>query len=120
MIANMFASARYARVLRLLDLERRLILNGPLAGLKPLVEQREAAVAEILANETDLPEAFLVALKAKAERNSRLILASLAGVRAGAAQIEQIRSARAQLRTYTAAGTSVEVRQTEVTRDQRA
>ena len=78
MIANMFASARYARVLRLLDLERKLILNGPLAGLKPLVEQREAAVAEILANETDLPEAFLAALKARAERNGRLLLASLA------------------------------------------
>jgi hypothetical protein len=120
MIAHILTSARYARILRLLDLERKLILTGPLAGLKALVDRREAAVAELLDSETDLPEAFLVALKARAERNSRLILASLAGVRAGAAQIEQIRSARAQLRTYTAAGTPVEVRQTEVTRDQRA
>ena len=54
-------------------------------------------MAEVLDTETDLPEAFLVALKARAERNSRLILASLAGVRAGAAQIEQIRAARTQL-----------------------
>jgi hypothetical protein len=120
MIANMFASARYARVLRLLDLERKLILNGPLAGLRALVEQREAAVAEILANETDLPEAFLVALKARAERNSRLILASLAGVRAGAAQAEEARAAAGQLRTYSASGTPVEVRTPTVTRDQRA
>jgi hypothetical protein len=120
MIAHILTSARYARILRLLDLERKLILNGPLSGLKALVDRRETAVAELLESETDLPEAFLVALKARAERNSRLILASLAGVRAGAAQIERIRSARAQLRTYTAAGTPVEVRQTEVTRDQRA
>ena len=120
MIAHILTSARYARILRLLDLERKLILNGPLSGLRALVDRRETAVAELLESETDLPEAFLVALKARAERNSRLILASLAGVRAGAAQIEQIRSARAQLRTYTAAGTSVEVGRTEATRDQRA
>jgi hypothetical protein len=120
MIAHILTSARYARILRLLDLERKLLLNGPVSGLKALVERREAAIAELLEAETELPEAFLLALKARAERNSRLILASLAGVRAGAAQIEQIRAARDQLRTYTAAGTPVDVRPTEVTRDQRA
>jgi hypothetical protein len=120
MIANILASTRYARILRLLDLERKLLLQGPLAGLGTLVARREAAVAELLESESDLPEAFILALKARAERNSRLILASLAGLRAGAAQIEQIRSAQAQLRTYTAAGTPVEVRPAEPTRDQRA
>ena len=120
MIANILTSARYARILRLLDLERKLILNGPLAGLRALVERREAAVAELLATESEVPEAFLSALKARAERNSRLILASLAGVRAGAAQIEQIRSAGSRLLTYTAAGTPVEVRGSRATHDQRA
>jgi hypothetical protein len=120
MIAQILTSARYARVLRLLDLERKVILNGPLAGLRPLVERREAAMAEILAAEADLPEAFLVALKARAERNSRLILASLAGVRAAAAQIDRISAARDQLRTYTAEGASVEMRPNPATRDQRA
>jgi hypothetical protein len=120
MIARILTSARYARVLRLLDLERRLILNGPLTGLKPLVERREAAVAEILESESDLPEAFLTALKARAERNSRLILASLAGVRSGIARIEQIAGEQGELRTYTAAGSQVAVRVTASTRDQRA
>jgi hypothetical protein len=120
MIANILTSARYARILRLLDLERKVILNGPLAGLRPLVERREAAMAELLEAEGQLPEAFLVALKARAERNSRLILASLAGVRAAAAQIDRINETRDQLRTYTAGGTPVEVRETRVTRDQRA
>jgi hypothetical protein len=119
MIASILTSARYARVLRLLDLERKVILNGPLSGLKALVDRREAAMAEILAG-TELPEAFLVALKARAERNGRLILASLAGVKAGAAQIEQIRAARDGLRTYTAAGSPVETRRAQTTRDQRA
>jgi hypothetical protein len=119
MIAHILASARYARVLRLLDLERKLILNGPLGGLQALVERREAALAEILENESELPEAFLVALKARAERNGRLLLASLAGVKAGAAQIEQIRAARDQLRTYSPSGTPIEV-SPRTTRDQRA
>src|SRR5688500_719363 len=110
MIANMFASARYARVLRLLDLERKLILHGPIAGLRPLGEQREAAFAGFLANETDLPEAFLAALKVRAERNGRLLLASLAGVRSGAAQAEAARDAAGQLRTYSASGEPVEVK----------
>jgi hypothetical protein len=120
MIANILTSARYARILRLLDLERKLILNGPLSGLKALVERREAAVAEVLDTESDVPEAFLHAVKARAERNSRLILASLAGVRAGAEQIEQIRTTRSQLRTYNAAGAPVDVRPREVTREKRA
>lgn len=120
MIAHIVTSARYARILRLLDLERKVILNGPLSSLKALVDRREAAVNEVLESETEVPEAFLSALKARAERNSRLILASLAGVRSGVAQIEQIQAERTQLRTYSAAGTPVEVRETKVTRDQRA
>jgi len=119
MIAHILTSARYARILRLLDLERKLILNGPLSGLKAMVERREAAIAELLESETDLPEAFLVALKARAERNSRLILASLAGVRAGVAQIERIRAAGGELGTYTASGQRQEA-QPPATRDQRA
>lgn len=119
MIARFLTSARYARVLRLLDLERRLILNGPLTGLKAVVEQREAAVAEILENETELPDAFLTALKARAERNSRLILASLAGVRSGIARIGEIATDLTELRTYTAAGAPVAVRAPGTTRDHR-
>ncbi len=119
MIAHILTSARYARILRLLDLERKLILNGPLTGLRAVVERREAAIAELLETQTDLPEAFLVALKARAERNSRLILASLAGVRSGRAEIERIRADRGRLRTYTAEA-QVAVQQVETTRDHRA
>jgi len=120
MIANFLSSARYARILRLLDLERKVILNGPLTGLKPLVDRREAAMAEILAGASDLPEAFLAALKRKAERNSRLLLASLAGVKAAAAQIERIDSGRDQLRTYTAEGAQIDVTPAAATRDKKA
>jgi hypothetical protein len=120
MIAHILASARYARVLRLLDLERRLILSGPLAGLAAVVERREAAVAEIFAAEDDLPEAFLLAVRARAERNGRLLLASLAGVRAGEAELERLLAAQERLSTYSASGARVEVRRDAPTRDKRA
>ena len=120
MIAHILTSARYARILRLLDLERKVILNGPLSSLRALVDRREAAVSEVLESESEVPEAFLAALKARAERNSRLILASLAGVRSGAAQAEEARLAAEKLRTYSASGEPVEVQAPKVTRDQRA
>jgi hypothetical protein len=120
MIAHILATTRYARVLRLLDLERKLILNGPLAGLAALVERREAALAEILENETELPEAFVVALKSRAERNGRLLLASLAGVRAGTVEVERIRTTGDSLRTYAPTGERIDASLPRITRDQRA
>lgn len=120
MINGMLSSGRYARILRLLDLERQVILNGPLSGLQALVDRREAEIAEMLAGGNDAPEAFLDALKRKAERNSRLILASLAGVKAAEAQIDQIDAQQSRLRTYAADGSAVEVGQTPSKRDQRS
>ncbi len=120
MINGMLSSGRYARILRLLDLERQVILNGPLSGLQALVDRREAEIAEMLAGGRDAPEAFLDALKRKAERNSRLILASLAGVKAAEAQISQIETEQSRLRTYAADGSAVEVGDPQATRDQRS
>lgn len=120
MIASMRNVSRYDRILELLDLERKAILNGPLEGLQDLVDRREAVLAEVLAQDEAAPEEFLATLKVKAERNSRLILASLAGIKAADAEISRIRDARDQLRTYTAAGTSVERRNATITRERRA
>ncbi len=117
---NELISQRYNRILKLLDQERSVILKGPLSQLRALVDQREAAMSEILADEATLPEAFLTALKARAERNSRLLLASIAGVRSATDQIERIQSAQENLRTYSPDGQPVDVRQTQVTRDKRA
>lgn len=121
MIASLIANARLERILRLLDQERKVILSGPLTRLAGLVARREAVVADLLAQQgADLPEAFLGALKARAERNSRLLLASLAGIRAAQAQLAGFAAAADQLRTYSAAGVPLEVRSATVTRDQRA
>lgn len=120
MIASMLSGSRFERVLRLLDQERKIILNGPLTELKALVERRETLLAELMDQERDLPEAFLAALKARSERNSRLILASIAGVKSAEAQIARMDEARDSLRTYSADGAPVEVTRPRVTRDTRA
>lgn len=120
MIGSLLTPSRLDRVLRLLDEERKVLLGGPLSELPGLVARREALVAELAGQEAQLPAAFLAAVKAKAERNRRLIEASIAGVKSAAAQIADIDAALGSLRTYSAEGTSVEVAGPRVTRDTRA
>jgi hypothetical protein len=120
MIGALFGGApRQEKVLRLLDQERRVILDGPLGDLAALVGKRETALAEVLAAESP-DEAFLSRVKAKAERNARLLRASLAGVRAAAETLGRARRAASRLRTYSADGRPVELGDPRVTRDTRA
>lgn len=112
-------SGRHDRVLKLLDRERAILLHGPIGELGAVVERRESLLAELLAGDGELPDGFMTALKAKAERNSRLLLASLAGLRAARDQIESVEQAHRSLRTYTARGAAVEVAGQASTRDQR-
>jgi hypothetical protein len=121
MIRAMFRPARRreAMALRLLDRERAALLEGPLSDLEALVAAREALVAEILAATEPPSTAFVAALRSKAERNSRLLLASLAGVRAARGQVEAAGAAARRLRTYTAEGKAREVSDQPSTRDSR-
>jgi hypothetical protein len=112
-------AGRHERVLRLLDAERKVLLEGPIGALKPLADKREALLADLLAGNREQPDGFLEALQSRAERNSRLLLASLAGLRAARAQVEAAEQARTSLKTYTAAGAAVEVRKPTATHDQR-
>lgn len=122
MIGAIFRKSRtrFDKVLRLLDDERQLILNGPLSALPAVVEKRETMLTEILAGEAEPPESFVAALQSRAERNSRLLMASIAGLREADAQIERLRIASENLRTYTASGDAVDVKRPPVTREQRS
>jgi hypothetical protein len=112
-------TARQRKALDLLDRERVVILAGPLAELEVLVRKREALMEAILADAAPPAEGFLTVLKAKAERNSRLLLAALAGLRAVRDQIAEASAARASLRTYTSAGAARDVLDPPKTRDTR-
>ncbi|WP_424934565.1 hypothetical protein [Amaricoccus macauensis] len=120
MITEALTSSRYSKILRMLDEERQLLLSGPLDKLQALVSSREAAMNELLSSGASLPEAFIVALKARAERNGRLLRASIDGMKSARAQIEEINKQTDELRTYTADGTQVRVSRTQGTRDTRA
>jgi hypothetical protein len=120
MIARFLTASRCARILRLLDLERTVILNGPLASLRTLVDRRERVLAEILAAGRELPPEFVAALKARAERNARLLLASLAGVKAATAEVAKLERARGQIGAYTASGVRATTVPGPATRDLRA
>ena len=120
MIGRLLRSGRHERILKLLDQEREIILNGPLSELKALVDRRETAIKEVMAEGEAAPEPFLAALKTKAERNARLIEASLAGVKAATAEVDRLEAATGSLRTYTERGAPVDVRAQHITRDERA
>lgn len=110
-------ASRHDEALSLLDRERELLLRGPLGDLESAVAAREALVSDLLADAP--PEGFLVALKARAERNSRLLLASLAGVKAAREQVAAADRASRSLKTYGADGKAVEVNEKPKTRDRR-
>jgi hypothetical protein len=117
MIAQMFAAARLARILKLLDEERRILLSGPLSELSVLVARRETAISQLMARQKPLPEAFVRELGARAERNRRLIEASLEGVRAAASRLGPETAAH---RTYTARGGQVDTLPRPGRQDKRA
>lgn len=121
MISEALASTRYSMVLKMLDEERQLLLSGPLDKLEALVKRREAAMTELLGSGVSLPEAFIMALKARAERNGRLIRASMEGVRSAQTHMQRINEQADRLMTYRADGSQVDVNATpKATRDTRA
>lgn len=110
---------RQQQALDLLDQERTILLNGPLNALEALVTKRESLLTEIMAEPKQNPDGFLQILKSKAERNGRLLLASLAGLRSARDQIDEADQAAHTLRTYTPSGTSVAVSDAAKTHDHR-
>jgi hypothetical protein len=120
MITEALTSSRYSKILRMLDEERQLLLTGPLDRLQSLVAKREAAMNELLSSRASLPEAFILALKTRADRNGRLLRASLDGMRSARTQIDQINQQSEVLRTYKADGKEVRVTSPQTTRDTRA
>jgi hypothetical protein len=121
MIRSMLNTARRreAKALRLLDRERAALLEGPIGELETLVARREEVIAEILADTRPPSADFVAALRAKAERNSRLLLAGMAGLRAAREQISAADEAGRRLRTYDAGGQAHDVSERSPTRDSR-
>lgn len=92
------SDSRLREAERLLDEERRALMDGDLAALAGLVERKEA-LAHLLSG-SDVSRERLAVLKVKAERNAELLAASARGVRTVIRRIGEIRDANGPLRTY--------------------
>ena len=53
---RLFGSSRRSRILKILDEERQILLEGPLSRLEPLVARREKAITELTASGASLPK----------------------------------------------------------------
>ena len=85
----------------LLDQERDLLLTGSLDGLARIVENK----AQLAGRLSQIEGADgLEGLKAKAERNARLLEAAGAGVRSVIRRISAVREGPEPLSTYSASG----------------
>ena len=89
-------------LIALLERERKMLLEGNLTELEGIAKQKEGLLSETALTSggtTDLAQ-----IRELSERNERLLLASLEGVKAAGSRLADIRRAATQLETYTDAG----------------
>lgn len=83
----------------LLESERAALLKGDVDRINRLVDRKEALISQVSAL-TDVPASVLATLQEKLRRNHELIEHALAGIRAAAKRVEDMRKARETLQTY--------------------
>lgn len=112
MIDGLNAKLRARKLLRLLDDERALLLAGRLSDLPALCTARDQLFQLIgksgVAGERALAE-YGPQIKARAERNRRLLKAALDGMRMAQTQLSRAAQSAADMQTYTADGKRVQV-----------
>jgi hypothetical protein len=86
----------------LLERERNMLLEGSLAELEGIAKQKEDLLSGTAL--TSGGTADLAKIRQLSERNDRLLLASLEGIKAARSRLSDIRRAANQLETYTDAG----------------
>ena len=74
------------QLIRLLDLEHKLITQGAFEALEPLLERKERLSQDLLRE--DIGEAVLAKIRQKSEGNGLLLEAAARGIRAALSQVE--------------------------------
>lgn len=101
----------------LLERERRLLLAGSLDGLARIAAHKEELAARL---KTVGRPSGLERLRAKAERNARLLDSAGAGIRSVLRRIESVREGPAPLSTYSASGHKTDLGGARRTMERRA
>ena len=87
-----------SKLTRLLEEERAALLSGQFSKLQELMERKEEAVEEI--RELSVHSEFVNQIKLLAERNERLIDATLSGLRDASSKLSKINISRKTVSTY--------------------
>jgi len=102
---------RIRAILKLLTEERKLILKGPLADLNRIAVRRDKLVEDLVNGKTLLTEADIKVIRHEANRNQRLLEASLSGMNAAKTLLPEQRRAATTMGTYTDSGERLEALQ---------
>ncbi|SEF69975.1 flagellar biosynthesis protein FlgN [Jhaorihella thermophila] len=100
--------ATLERVNRLLDAERKALIEGRLDQLAELAERKSELVLD-LEQLGDLNQQDLQEMRRKAHRNERLIQSALEGIRSVTARLETLRRVREGLETYDRSGNKTRI-----------
>jgi len=111
MFDSFTARGRIRNILKLLRDEREILLKGPLSELTRLSALRDKLVEDLTNGKTELAEADMKALHHEADRNQRLLEASLSGMSAAKTLLAEQRQTATTMGTYTDSGERLEALQ---------
>lgn len=101
--------------MRILDAERKALIQGDLDSVVGFVSEKEGLVAEF----EDADGAELKALSFKLAQNERLLNAARAGVKDAVSTVKKLHAARTSLSSYDRSGKATEIRPTPTSTDRR-
>jgi hypothetical protein len=105
-------SSDLKRAIAFLDAERHFILNGELARLTELGNEREAVLKTVQQNVQNISEELkndLIAIQSKAKRNAELLRACMEGVAEARVEIDKWRAEAENIGTYSPDGVTPNV-----------
>ncbi len=84
--------------------EQDILVNGEFRKLSDFLEKKKALLSEVSALSTSIPSEALKDIESIASHNQRLYSASLRGLAAAKARLEELREAVGSLKTYSSKG----------------
>lgn len=117
MIDSFLARSRIRNILKMLQEEREIILNGPLSDLNLLTTRLDKLVESLMAGKIVLKRSEIDAIKQEASRNQTLLNASLSGAQAAKLMLAEQRREATTMGTYTDAGKRLETSENHDVKD---
>ena len=108
MLKRMMSKNRIRNIMELLEVEKVLIINGPLSDLTKVVDSREKHLRALIEIGHEIEGKDLESLQAKACENRGLLEVSLAGIQSAKRLIGKQKTDASSLGTYTNSGVKLD------------